>query len=401
LALDLCAQLHKPCGVIINRSDDNDQLIEDLAARYHVPVIGKIPFKREYARACSDGLILTQEFPELSAGVISSFSHLLSDSAIPVVRAEKVVVQGECRTQAASEISQKHDDDQELTILSGKGGTGKTSVAGAFISLAGSLVAADCDVDAANLRLLMNDRVLYSERACLGSEAVIDQNKCIKCGKCYEGCRFDAIDFDSQSNRYTVNDLNCEGCGLCLEVCPVKAIGEKRAETGSLMLSESARGRLVHAKLSAAAENSGKLVTMVRNLAFATLAEQNKEWLLVDGPPGTACPAIASVTGSDRVVLVTEPTIAAVHDLERIIKLVRHFGLKPEIIINKVDINPTYARKIKDLADTAGYKVLGEIPFDETVKEAIKAGVPIVDFNDGPASQALKNIWTKVKETRT
>ena len=400
LALDLCAQLNKPCGVIINRSDRNDQLIEDLAARYRVPIIGKIPFGREYARACSDGLILTREFPELRAEVISSFSHLLSDAAVPVPPVVASSRQGACRTEMSSEPSQKPDDDQELTILSGKGGTGKTTVTGAFVSLAGSLVAADCDVDAANLRLLMNDHMLYSERACLGTEAVIDQSKCVSCGRCYEGCRFDAIDFDSQSNRYTVNELNCEGCGLCLEVCPAKAIGEKRAETGNLMLSESARGRLVHAKLAPAAENSGKLVTMVRNLAFATLAEQNKEWLLVDGPPGTACPAIASVTGTDRVILVTEPTIAAVHDLERIIKLVRHFGLKPEIIVNKADINPTYARKIRDLADTAGYKILGEIPFDDTVKEAIKAGVPIVDFNDGPASQALKNIWTKVKETR-
>jgi len=400
LALDLCAQLHKPCGIVINRSDNNDGLIEALAERYRVPVIGKIPFKREYARACSDGLILTAEYPELRAEVIGSFSRLLSAAAVPAVVAADKIEHDECRIDSGSAADRKSDDYQELTVLSGKGGTGKTTVTGALIALSDSLVAADCDVDAANLRLLMNDRVLYTERACLGSEAVIEQRKCIKCGKCFEQCRFAAIDFDAAAGTYRVNELNCEGCGLCVEICPAKAISEKRAETGNLMLSESARGRLVHAKLAPAAENSGKLVSMVRSLAFAIADQQQKEWLLVDGPPGTACPAIASVTGSDRVMLVTEPTIAAVHDLERIIKLVRHFGIKPEIVINKADINPTYARKIRDLADTAGYRILGEIPFDETVKEAIKAGVPIVDFNEGPASQAVKNIWNRIKETR-
>jgi MinD superfamily P-loop ATPase len=400
LALDLCAQLEKPCGVVINRSDNNDELIEKLAGRYQVPVIGKIPFKRDYARACSDGLILTSEFPELRSEVINSFSRLLSEATVPQPGRSEKVAQGECRIDPIAATNDKSDGYQELTILSGKGGTGKTTVTGSFVSLAESLVAADCDVDAANLRLIMNDNQLYSERICLGAEAIIDAEKCIACGKCQAGCRFSAIDYDENTKKYRVNELNCEGCGLCLEVCPVNAISEKRADTGRLMLSDSAHGRLVHAKLAPAAENSGKLVTMVRNLAFAIVDQQQKDWLLVDGPPGTACPAIASVTGSDRVILVTEPTIAAVHDLERIIKLVRHFGLKPEIIINKADINPTYARKIRDLADNAGYRILGEIPFDDTVKEAIKAGVPVVDFNEGLASQALKNIWTRVKESR-
>lgn len=398
LALDLCAQIQKPCGIIINRSDNNDELIESLAKRYQVPIIGKIPFKREYAHACSNGLILTEAFPELRADVIRSFSNLLSDAAIPLVFSREVADQKGSRAKPLPESTKK--TEQELTVLSGKGGTGKTTVTGAFISLSDSLVAADCDVDAANLRLLLGNKVLYTEVAYLGFEALIDQNKCIQCGKCFQECRFDAINFDSQKNRYVVNELNCEGCGLCVEICPVQAISEERAETGNLMLSESSLGSLAHAKLAPAAENSGKLVTMVRGLAFETVAQQQKEWLLVDGPPGMGCPAIASITGTDRVILVAEPTIAAVHDLERIIKLVRHFALKPEIIINKADINPIYARKIKDLADTAGYKILGEIPFDETVKEAIKAGVPIVDFNDGPASQALKKIWTKIKETR-
>lgn len=397
LALDLCAELGKPCGIVINRSEDGNSLIEEIADRYHVPIIGRVPFNRDYARACSEGLILAAEFASLRPEIINSFSRLLSESAVPdkIARSEAVGQKISVRRNSGG-----GSDYVEMTILSGKGGTGKTTVAGAFVSLSDSRVCADCDVDAANLRLILKDRLIESEKVCLGSLAEIDQRKCIKCGKCYDACRFDGILKDSPAGAYAVNDLNCEGCGFCIEICPARAIGETPAETGVLKLSESERGLLAHASLTAAAENSGKLVTMVRDLAFALVEREKKDWLLVDGPPGTACPAIASITGTDRVILVTEPTVAAIHDLERIIKLVRHFGVTPEIIINKADINGMMTHRIKDMAKAGGYKVLGEIPFDETVKEAIKAGVPIVEFNNGAASEALRNIWKIIKESR-
>lgn len=399
LALNLCNELQKPCAIIINRSDENDEIIENLAILHDVPVAGRIPFKREYARACSDGLILTAEYPGLRAEIMSCFSRVLHEAKIPV-RHESAAVCNEQPLPITANRGESKNNFQEVTILSGKGGTGKTTVAAAFAALAESRVFADCDVDAANLKLLLHGKILYASTLSLGTLAVISPAKCSKCGKCEHACKFGAISHDAISGHYKVSDLHCEGCGLCIEICPDKAISERKAETGKLMLSESSKGTLVHADLATAAENSGKLVSMVRDLAFAITDQQKKDWLICDGPPGTACPAIASVTGTDRVILVTEPSVAALHDLERACKLVKHFGLTPEIIINKADINGTVARKIHDLADKCGYRVVGEIPFDESVKEAIKVGVPIIDFNNGPASLALSNIWKKIKETR-
>ncbi|MDD3146011.1 MAG: ATP-binding protein [Candidatus Riflebacteria bacterium] len=400
LALNLCNELQKPCAVFINRSDENDTIIEELAKIHQVPVIGRIPFRREYARACSEGLILAAEYPSLRAEIIASFSRLLHDAAIPLRHVDSGASSAEL-SQTPSGAGSKNGNYQEITILSGKGGTGKTSVAGAFSALAESRVFADCDVDAANLKLLLSGKTLFSSSVSLSHQAVIDPLKCIKCGKCMESCRFEAIDRDPATGAFRVNELHCEGCGLCVEICPAKAISDKRNETGRLMMSDAGGGTLIHADLSTAAENSGKLVSMVRDLAFAVVDQQKKDWLISDGPPGTACPAIASVTGSDRVILVTEPSVAAMHDLERVIKLVRHFGLTPEIIINKADINGSVARRIHELAVSANSRVIGEIPFDESIKQAIKAGVPVIDFDrNSPASQAITSIWNKIKETR-
>lgn len=395
LALNLCSELKKPCAIVINRSDENDGLIEKLALSHQVSIVGRIPFKREYARVCSEGGILADEYPSLRESIINSFSELLSSATIPV-RVEPAQIETDNSFKPAGNDVYSQDGYLEVTILSGKGGTGKTTVAGAFAALAENRIFADCDVDAANLRLLLSGKTLYAQDVRLGHEAVIDPFKCSKCGLCAEQCRFAAI--SQENGKFVVNSFLCEGCGLCVEICPCKAISEQEAETGKLMLSETDKGTLVHADLATAAENSGKLVSMVRDLAAATAEQQQRKWLISDGPPGTACPAIAAVTGTDRVILVTEPSVAALHDLERVMKLVRHFGLKPAIVINKADINPGVCHRIKALAETANAAVIGEIPFDETVKEAIKAGMPLTDFNDGPASKALKNIWNQLKE---
>lgn len=399
VALNLCNQLEKPCAIMINRSDENDSLIEKIARKHQVPIVGRIPFRREYARVYSEGIILAAEFPSLREEISGSFSRLLSEAIVPQ-RVEAQVAVVDKSYQVSSERPTESKDYQELTILSGKGGTGKTTVAAAFSALAGNCIFADCDVDAANLKLLLNGKTLYSKAISLGHEALIKPRLCSKCGLCADKCRFGAITIDPTSGKYLVNPLHCEGCGLCLEICPCKAISEVNAETGKLMISESKKGLLIHADLATAAENSGKLVAMVRDLAFTIIEQQKKEWLVADGPPGTACPAIASLTGTDRVILVTEPSVAALHDLKRVIKLARHFGLRAEIIINKADINQTVCRKIRELANESGSTVVGEIPFDESVKEAIKAGVPITEFNDGPAAKALKEIWNKIKEKK-
>jgi MinD superfamily P-loop ATPase len=400
LALNLCSELSKPCGIFINRSDENDVIIEELAERHQVKIIGRIPFKREYARTCSEGSILAAEFPSIREISIASFLSLLENAKIPLqIEPEKIVADGSFKVP--TENGQGNVPYQEITILSGKGGTGKTTVAAAFADLAESRIFADCDVDAANLKLLLNGNTLYSQDIRLGHEAQIDQFKCTKCGICAENCRFKAIYFDEASGRYLVNSFLCEGCGLCREICPGKAIAETTAETGKLMVSEATQGTLVHADLATAAENSGKLVSMVRDLAAAIMEQQQRSWLIADGPPGTACPAIASVTGTDRVILVTEPSVAALHDLVRVSQLIKHFGLTPQIIINKADINGTVALKIKELAQQIKAEVLGEIPFDPSVKEAIKAGKPLTLFSSGPAATAIKEIWNKIKEKKS
>ncbi len=400
LALNLCNELNKPCAVFINRSDDNDSLIEQLAARHSVPVVGRIPFSREYARSCCEGQILAAEFPTLRGEIINSFSRMVNEAKVPLHHEESETSASD-NTAPVTNGSATNDNYQEITILSGKGGTGKTSVAGAFSDLAESRVFADCDVDAANLKLLLQGKTLYRDRVSLGSLATIDPFRCVKCGKCFEQCRFGAISHNPETGAYQIEEMHCEGCGLCVEICPARAISEKRAETGSLMMSEAAGATLIHADLNTAAENSGKLVSMVRDLAFAVVEQQQKDWLISDGPPGTACPAIAAVTGSDRVILVTEPSVAALHDLERVIKLVRHFGLTPEIIINKADINSTGSRRIHEMATARGYHVIGEIPFDETIKQAIRAGMPVTRHNpESQAAKAIVNIWNKIKETR-
>ncbi len=400
LALNLCNELEKPAGIVINRSDENDTIIEKLAEHHAVPIIGRIPYSREYARTCCEGKILSAEFPTLRPLFIDCYTRFIDTAKVPV-RFNPDLTSNLEYGQSPATVEQKQGNYQEITILSGKGGTGKTTVTGAFAALAESRVFADCDVDAANLSLLLRGRNLYRSSISLGSQATINPLKCTKCGKCYEECRFEAIQVDPHNGGYRVHESHCEGCGLCIEICPAKAISEKRCETGKLMMSEGLGSTLIHADLNTAAENSGKLVSMVRDLAFAVVEQQNKEWLICDGPPGTACPAIAAVTGSDRVILITEPSVAALHDLERVIKLVRHFGLIPEIIINKADINAPGTRRIHDLATAGGYKVIGEIPFDDAVKQSIKAGIPIVEYDrNSPASQSLVNIWKKIKETR-
>ncbi|MFZ5951416.1 MAG: 4Fe-4S binding protein, partial [Candidatus Rifleibacteriota bacterium] len=248
LALNLCAELKKPCSIIINRSDENDDLIARLAAQHQIEIVGRIPFKREYARVCSEGGILAAEHPGLRESIIASFSALVSNARIPV-RVEPLSIEADESYKVRSDEVSRVGNYTEVTILSGKGGTGKTTVAAAFSALAENRIFADCDVDAANLRLLFNGRTLYAKDIRLGHEAIIDPFRCSKCARCAEQCRFHAISQNPENGKFVVNPLLCEGCGLCREICPCKAISEKDAETGKLMLSETTKGMLIHADL--------------------------------------------------------------------------------------------------------------------------------------------------------
>jgi len=396
LALRLCSDLKIPAGIIINRSGDNESVIEDLADKYETSIIGKIPFRREYAECCSRGGILAEDYPELQEVLVECFSKL-----IDLVKENKYPKS--CATEKAVVLHERpiitprgHSDYTELTVLSGKGGTGKTTVTASLSALARDRMFADCDVDASNLHLLMGGETWHRQKINIGISAKIDPSKCIACGKCASLCSFNAISKDVETGKFVVEESKCEGCGLCIEICPAKAITELEALTGYLMATHTERGELTHAELGIGADNSGKLVTLVRNLAADQAHKSGSEWLLVDGPPGIACPVIASVTGTDKVIIVTEPTIAGHHDLERVLDLVAHFGLSAGVIINKSDLNSEMVDKIIQTVRLKKCKIFGKIPFDESINEALKKGIPIVEYNDGKASRAIQEIWNNM-----
>ena len=283
---------------------------------------------------------------------------------------------------------------KELVVLSGKGGTGKTSLVGSFAALAAKEVLADCDVDAADLNLILKPSSSQRHDFWSGQVAVIDESKCTQCDLCQELCRFDAI------RDYRVDSISCEGCGFCSNICPVEAITMKENLAGRWFISETSYGPLVHARLGAAQENSGKLVAMVRQQA-KTIAEQNGFNLIIsDGPPGIGCPVISSLSGTNLALLVTEPTLSGVHDLERILGVCQHFGVPASVCINKYDINEENTRKIEDFCLKSSYlgqrvEVVAKLPFDNVVTEAMVHGLPVVEYNRNGFSQQIMELWER------
>lgn len=286
---------------------------------------------------------------------------------------------------------------RRLTVISGKGGTGKTSLLGAFAALAGNAVLADCDVDAANLHLLLAPETLKSEKFYAGYKAVIDPAACTGCGRCVEACRFKAALVPRGGSTPVMDTLACEGCGVCEDVCPVDAVSLKEAECGEVYESETRFGPMAHARLNVGGEMSGKLVTAVRERADATALRTGAELVLIDGSPGLGCPVIASLTGADAALIVAEPTVSGFHDMGRVLVLCKHFGLAVGVVINKHDINPEMTAKIKAACAASKAQVCGEIPFDNAFTAAMLEGKTIVEYDDGPLSENIRAIWRCVK----
>jgi MinD superfamily P-loop ATPase len=290
---------------------------------------------------------------------------------------------------------------KELVVISGKGGTGKTSITAAFASLAKNAVIADCDVDAADLHLVLEPTIKKESEFSGGKQASIIAEKCIGCGKCAQMCRFDALKFDGPGNdivgkTYTVDSVSCEGCKVCVEFCPVDAIAFEPAINGKCFISDTRFGPMVHAKLGIAEENSGKLVTLIRKEAKAIAEQQNKKLLLIDGSPGIGCPVIASITGADLVLVVTEPTLSGKHDLERVAKLTSNFGIKTLVCINKADINPEMSQSIIEDAGKNGLKVVGQIPYDEAFTKAQIMKATLIEYTGGNTAEQIKSMWREV-----
>ncbi|MBW1800629.1 MAG: 4Fe-4S dicluster domain-containing protein [Deltaproteobacteria bacterium] len=288
-----------------------------------------------------------------------------------------------------------------MTVISGKGGTGKTTVTAAFAVLSDNKVLADNDVDAADLHLLIAPRVRESHPFVGSKKAKILADTCTACGECAEACHFDAIRFDGPGNdrldkTYRIEPFACEGCGLCPLVCPADAIQSIESITGKWFVSATDCGPMVHARLGIAEENSGRLVTQVRNRAASLTGELSLERILGDGPPGTGCPVIASVSGADLVLIVTEPTVSGVHDMERVLDLAAHFGVPTQVIINKCDLNLAQTERIEQIAASRNSQVIGRIPFDRMVNDALMAGKTVVDFGESAAADAIRGAWKDV-----
>lgn len=279
---------------------------------------------------------------------------------------------------------------KELLILSGKGGTGKTTIVGSFAALAKSKVLVDCDVDAADLHLLLSPSVKQQNDFWSGQVAHINAEKCIQCGLCQEQCRFHAI------KDFRVDAISCEGCGFCSHICPAEAITMQENLAGHWYISETKYGPLVHARLGIAQENSGKLVAMVRQQAKKIAGEQGLDYIISDGPPGIGCPVISSLSGTNLALLVTEPTLSGMHDLERVIGVCRHFGVPAEVCINKYDINEENSREIERFCALQKAEVIARIPFDNTVTEALVHGLPVVEYSSGKASHEIQKLWERL-----
>jgi len=276
---------------------------------------------------------------------------------------------------------------KEIVVLSGKGGTGKTSIVASFASLAHRKVLADCDVDAADLHLLLKPAVREEKEFWSGQIAFIDKQKCTECGLCQELCRFEAI------KDFEVDHISCEGCGFCCQVCPVGAITMKNRMSGHSFISETRYGYLCHARLGIAQENSGKLVALVRQNARLIAERDNLDYIITDGPPGIGCPVISSLSGASVALLVTEPTLSGIHDLERVVGVCRHFGVPALVCVNKYDLNEENTSQIERYCSDEGIEVAAKISFDNVVTEAIVRGLPVVEYSNGKVTQQIKELW--------
>ena len=292
---------------------------------------------------------------------------------------------------------------KQLVILSGKGGTGKTSVAAALAHLASKeipIVLADADVDAANLELILDPTRLEEHLFESGLLAVIDQDRCSLCGRCAEVCRYDAVIREAagtEDEAYRVDPLACEGCASCVTQCPESAIHSEEQQAGLWFRSDTRFGPLFHAHLFAAQENSGKLVTLVKQHGRLLALDEDRKVLIVDGPPGIGCPVISACSGADLALLVVEPTVSGIHDLERVLGTVNHFGVPALVCINKADLNPVHSAAIEAFCTSQGIDVVGKVPFDTVITEAMVAGLPVtVHQPDGAVSTELARVWQRV-----
>jgi len=408
-----------PAAVVVNRADLGDKRVQAFCLAEEIPVVPEIPYDERLALASSRGEIFALEdagFAGLMHELMKSVSLILENRSAAGGRAAAALAPGAPAALAAAspasaaaaassgpEEGRGSDQPIQLVVLSGKGGAGKTTITAAFASLAEQVVLADCDVDAANLYLVLDPVEVERGTFVSGRTAYIDPQHCSGCGACAEKCRFGAIapvpssvaPTQSPPALYRVDPLVCEGCALCSYACTCRAVEMQEAERGEWFVSETRCGPLVHARLGIGGENSGKLVTQVREKALSLAEARNASLLLIDGPPGIGCPAIASVAGADFVLLVTEPTVSGSHDLFRAVDLVEGFRIPLAVCVNKCDINPELTTEIERACLERGIPVIGRLSYDNAATAAQTEGKTVVE-KGGRLAQEIEAMWNHI-----
>lgn len=286
---------------------------------------------------------------------------------------------------------------KQIAIISGKGGTGKTTLAGSLSVLFKNHVIADCDVDSSNMHLILKPKINKKTQYKAGHKAEIVENKCIGCGKCQEVCRYDAI-YRKENSKYSVDPFACEGCKACVLVCPTKAVDFVLNHPGDYYTSNTKYGPFVHAELKPGEEMSGGLVAQVRKQALKMAVDKRKAYVIIDGAPGIGCPATSSLTGTDYAILVTEPTVSGIHDMNRMMEVIKHFKIPFSIVINRFDINIEKTLEIEDLCRVKNLMMIGKIPFDKQINSANSNEYPVVEINDSLAAKSIKKIYSRLIE---
>ncbi len=405
LAVEMVRALGLPFGVAINRVGVGDRNVFNFCERENIPILMELPDDREIAKAYSKGKMVTSALPELRplfeklAINLEKIAHGTRPKIVPPVEPAQSLAKPP-RLPSESLPTGMTRSAPELVVISGKGGTGKTSVVASFIALARSAVAVDCDVDAADLHLVLNPTVQKRWSFSGGHEAHIDETACAGCGTCAEHCRFDAIRLRQNGTItvYGVNPISCEGCGICADICPQEAAKMIPSVNGEWFVSNTSFGPMVHARLGIAQENSGKLVSLVRKEATAVADLEERDMIIADGSPGIGCPVIASIAGARMALVVTEPTLSGLHDMKRVAQLTRYFKTRTAVCINKSDINPEMADQLEREALALEIPVLCRIPYDPAVTRAQVQGKTVVEIGDSPAAREIRTLWKQVQE---
>jgi MinD superfamily P-loop ATPase len=402
LAVEMVRALGVPFAVAVNRAGCGDRRVQEYCTSEGIPVVLELANDARIARAYSRGELAGSALPELRprfldlhralrglAGGRRGHARQRPTTPAPASSSEGPLPSERLPAGEASPLS-------ELVVVSGKGGTGKTSIVASFSALAGNAALADCDVDAADLHLVLGPTVRERRPFSGGRVAAIDPARCTGCGLCVEHCRFDAIR-DAAGGGLEVDPISCEGCGVCVDLCPETAAALVRTQNGEWFVSETRHGPMVHARLGIAQENSGKLVSLVRREARAIVQLEARERLIVDGSPGIGCPVIASVTGASLVLVVTEPTLSGLHDLRRVAELCEKLRARAAVCINKADLNPDLAAEIEAEAERMGIARLGRVRYDDAVTAAQVQARSVVELGDSVAARDLRAIWERVR----